>query len=881
MLAIGIICVMASFEVSYGQRAGGRLSSQSEGKSCRTVVGEGPVHSQGKFCQFPFTFLGSVRTGCISDTDPDGRLWCSTKLDSAGQHVGQAGHWGYCPPSCSDAETVKQSSNFALINNNNIKVPCRTLQGGEGSCLPPSACVGVDFSHIDDDTCRLPSGQQGLCCQDHLENRIVKLSSDKSLPSVAVPDISFREIENILAEVTEEELRESSNKRLAVRLNNPNSITPVVKSPSFFHHKFNSPRKEIVEIDKEARKLLKVTKRLKELKNLTDSQARVGLRSGFNSRTSQQISQLCPWTKTPPSCPRGSRFRTMDGTCNNLRQPNYGRAGTPFQRILLPEYAKGSVDLPRKRNGDGRELPSARALSNRLADGRNLGDSENTLLVMQMGQFIDHDITHTPNYEEDCCRPDGKFPSRFSSEKCFPVRISTNDPFWRGARTCMEFSRSLSSPSLECELQDREQTNQITHWLDGSNIYGSSLEEAAELRDRRGRLKVSRNSRSLRENLPTCSRPGAEEIKACETCEGEEEDCYFAGDFRVNEQINLVVVHTLFLREHNRVAGQLQSAHPTWSDERLYQEARRITVAQYQHIVYNEWLPVILGNNFMRTFGLFPLSSGHSLDYDDSFDPRINNEFAAAAFRFGHSLVPKTFLSIDSNRQSKVMTLKEVFFQPKQMKAAGFFDGLLRGLMEEKSKAADSSFVDEIRNHLFEKSPNGGGLDLVALNIQRNRDHGLPGYNKYREICMGSRANTWSDLRSAILPEDISHLQQMYRSVDDVDLYVGGFLEQPHHDSLVGPVFKCIIGDQFARLKKGDRFFYDLGVEANVMFSSEELREIRKASLARLICDNSDVDRVQPFVLKLPISNTNALRSCDEESIPRLNLNVFNRNNSR
>jgi len=763
-----------------------------------------------------------------------------------------------------------------------MKLACRTVQGGAGFCLPPSACVGVDFSHIDDDTCSLPSGQQGLCCQDHLENRIVKLSSDKSLPAVSVPDISFREIGNILEEVNQEELRLSSNKRVNVRLNSPNSITPVVKSPSFFHHKFNSPRKEIVDIDKEARKLLKVTKRLKELKNLTDSQARVGLRSGFNRRTSLEISELCPWTNPPPSCPRGSRFRTLDGTCNNLRQSNYGRAGTPFQRILLPEYAKGSVDLPRRRNGDGRELPSARALSNRLADGRNLGDSENTLLVMQMGQFIDHDITHTPNYEEDCCRSDGKFPSRFSSEKCFPVRISTSDPFWRGARTCMEFSRSLSSPSLECELQDREQTNQITHWLDGSNIYGSSLEEAAELRARRGgKLKVSRNSRSLRENLPTCSRPGSQDIKACETCEGEEEDCYFAGDFRVNEQVNLVVVHTLFLREHNRLASHLQAAHPSWSDERLYQEARRITVAQYQHIVYNEWLPVILGNEFMRTFGLFPLSSGHSLDYDDSFDPRINNEFAAAAFRFGHSLVPKTFLSIDRNRQSKVMTLKEVFFQPKQMKAAGFFDGLLRGLMEEKSKAADSSFVDEIRNHLFEKSPNGGGLDLVALNIQRNRDHGLPGYNKYREICMGSKANTWSDLRSSILPEHIAHLQQMYRSVDDVDLYVGGFLEQPHHDSLVGPVFKCIIGDQFARLKKGDRFFYDLGTDSNVMFSSEELREIRKSSLARLICDNSDVDRVQPFVLKLPISNTNALRSCDEESIPRLNLNVFNRNNSR
>merc|ERR1719266_2249371 len=108
---------MASFEVSYGQTEF-LLSPQSEGKSCRTVVGEGPVHSQGKFCQFPFTFAGSVRLGCISNSDPDGRLWCSTKVDGAGVHVGQAGHWGYCPPSCSNNQ--HQSSNFALTNNNNI-----------------------------------------------------------------------------------------------------------------------------------------------------------------------------------------------------------------------------------------------------------------------------------------------------------------------------------------------------------------------------------------------------------------------------------------------------------------------------------------------------------------------------------------------------------------------------------------------------------------------------------------------------------------------------------------------------------------------------------------------------------------------------------------
>merc|ERR1712048_1308264 len=139
-------------------------------------------------------------------------------------------------------------------------------------------------------------------------------------------------------------------------------------------------------------------------------------------------------------------------------------------------------------------------------------------------------------------------------------------------------------------------------------------------------------------------------------------------------------------------------------------------------------------------------------------------------------------------------------------------------------------------------------------------------------------AKTWSDLRSSILPEDISHLRSTYRVIDDIDLFVGGSLEQPHEDSLVGPVFKCIIGDQFARLKKGDRYFYDLGVDTNTRFSQQELDQIRKASLARLICDNSDVDSVQPFVLKLPLSNANAIRSCNEQTIPRVNLDIFSRN---
>merc|ERR1711973_464909 len=161
-------------------------------------------------------------------------------------------------------------------------------------------------------------------------------------------------------------------------------------------------------------------------------------------------------------------------------------------------------------------------------------------------------------------------------------------------------------------------------------------------------------------------------------------------------------------------------------------------------------------------------------------------------------------------------------------------------------------------------------------NIQRGRDHGLPGYNMYREICTGSKAKDWADLRKSIEPRHIEELKRVYRNVDDIDLYVGGFLEAAHEDSILGPVFKCIIGDQFARLKKGDRFFYDLGNNGNIGFSLPQLNEVRKTSMARLICDNTDeIDSIQPLAFKLPTSKANAMRSCSEQTIPFVNMEVF------
>ena len=130
-------------------------------------------------------------------------------------------------------------------------------------------------------------------------------------------------------------------------------------------------------------------------------------------------------------------------------------------------------------------------------------------------------------------------------------------------------------------------------------------------------------------------------------------------------------MHTIWMREHNRLAELLKNRHPNWDDEKLYQEARRIVIAEYQHIIYNEWLPIILGSKLMKHHKLSPLSSGYSDHYEGGdFDPRITNEFAGAAFRFGHSLIPSNFQSINKQKWSQQKTskqrLRDIFFEPQQ-----------------------------------------------------------------------------------------------------------------------------------------------------------------------------------------------------------------------
>ncbi|CAL4168788.1 unnamed protein product, partial [Meganyctiphanes norvegica] len=254
------------------------------------------------------------------------------------------------------------------------------------------------------------------------------------------------------------------------------------------------------------------------------------------------------------------------------------------------------IRTPRITNVTGSPLPLARSLSTKLLIDKDQSDQSYTLSVMQWGQFIDHDLSFTPLSEIaegaghegiQCCTPDNKFlPPDDQHPLCMPIEIPRDDGFFSPiGHTCMNFVRSNLALDYECRFGFQENINILTQWIDGSTVYGQNQKEQNTLRaNYSGLLRTSDNN-----FLP--QDPEADE------CEAPDRGgvCYLAGESRVNEQPILTMFHTIWMRQHNRIARQLQELNPQGSDEAVFQETRRIIGAQIAHITYNEWLPIIVG----------------------------------------------------------------------------------------------------------------------------------------------------------------------------------------------------------------------------------------------------------------------------------------------
>ena len=510
-------------------------------------------------------------------------------------------------------------------------------------------------------------------------------------------------------------------------------------------------------------------------------------------------------------------YRTIDGSGNNMDNPDWGKPGRQLFRMTLSDY-EDEISIPR--GGDPSNLPSARAISNAVVSQISSipnpqGASD---MLWQWGQIMDHDL--------DLTTP---------ASGVFNIIIPTGDPIFDPNSTgkqIMPLTRSVFDDStskidiLSGKKIPREQINQITAFIDGSMVYGSDQQRNNFLRDlaaNNGKLKLDSNGLLP---LNTEGLPNGNGPQPANTM-------FVAGDVRGNEQAGLTVLHTLLVREHNWLVDQIPP-EITDPNER-YELAKAILEGEIQYITYNEFLPILLGPSYMPA----PYSG-----YHPDVNPQVANEFSTAGFRVGHTLLSSDLERFNEDGTVSPgghLSLKNAFFNPQIVKDEGI-EPILRGLAVGKSEKIDNFVIDEVRNFLFGEPAPMGGFDLASLNIQRGREHGLPSYNQFRvDLGLGAKT-TFLDVTGG--DADLAaKLASVYASVNDIDLWVGGLSEPAVPGGMVGDTFGTILKRQFEKVRDGDRYWYQ-----NRGLNSMQLDMIENTLLSDIIRRNTDIESIQQNV---------------------------------
>ncbi len=493
--------------------------------------------------------------------------------------------------------------------------------------------------------------------------------------------------------------------------------------------------------------------------------------------------------------------RAFDGRGNNVSNPAWGSAGVALLKKAADAYADG-VSTP----AEGR--PNARTVSNLVAaqDGSVPHALQGSDIVWQWGQFIDHDITLSLD----------------NTDEAFPIAVPSGDSVFDPASTgemTIQLHRSVSAAGTGTGTHNpRRQINALTAFVDGSQVYGSDRARASALRtnDGTGKLTTSGEGKFLPYNTQGLENEGG----------AHRTNLFVAGDLRVNEQIGLIAMHTLFVREHNRLADLIADENSDLSGDEIYELARKIVGAQIQNITYSEFLPLLLGSDALGTYE----------GYDPGVDPTIASEFSAAAYRVGHTLLSPNLHLLDDDGESTHVGLRDAFFRP------AFYDDhdiaeVLRGFAAQQAQNVDALVIDDVRNFLM-RGPGGPAFDLAALNIQRGRDHGLSDYNTVREAYGLDPAASYADISSD--PAVQQALSDAYGDVDGLDLWPAALAEDHVDGASVGETLQAVIGEQFRRLRDGDRFWFEN--DPFFVANTDLLDEVRDTTLADIIRRNTSVE---------------------------------------
>ncbi|GFR19201.1 peroxidasin homolog [Trichonephila clavata] len=652
-----------------------------------------------------------------------------------------------------------------------------------------------------------------------------------------------------------------------------------VPDPSYFLYEVRRPTPREEYIHQLSKNILEVTK------DLLSFEPRSGAGEGVEGRLAT-LRNLPPAEVTallqqqglsvpPPAgatCDINALFyRSMDGSCNNLHHPCWGKVDEPYQRWLPPAYANG-VDALRRR-ADGGELPNPRQVYQWVCSQfqQNFNTTYPSLsnVVVFWGQMLTHEMLLTPIVTVKKWNGNRFVPSQLKCCKqkdmahpeCIPIVMDLEDGFFPKGH-CFDISRSAAfvfSPSSCTPLSlglPRDQMNQLTSFIDASLVYGSSEETMRKIRENGGQgAKLIMDRLGDWTLLPRRNRTCKSGHRVCD------KRCFLAGERRANENPFLGALHTMWAREHNRLVDKLRIRG--WPEETLFHVVRKIVGALMQHVTYKEYLLHVLGPRLPQHLGLMVPTQNYK--YNPKINPTVVNAFATAAFRFGHSMLEESYsrMELPVGKQ-----LSADFFSMDDYCSAKTNGDPIASLMaaqvQERAQRVDNVFSRQITNHLFAKEVNGMGLDLFSINLQRGRDHGLAPYSRWRDICGLPKVKDYDDLKGVIPQFIIDRLAAIYgpNGVHEVDLYVAGVSELPVNGGLLGPTFTCIVSHQFSALKFGDRFWYE-NLEHPGAFNRMQIASIQKTTLASLLCRNSAIQAIQPMAFKIE-SEDNRRMSCNE-----------------
>lgn len=514
--------------------------------------------------------------------------------------------------------------------------------------------------------------------------------------------------------------------------------------------------------------------------------------------------------------------RTFDGSSNNLAHPEWNAVDTRFMRITPYNYSD-SIAAP-----NGADRPNPRIISNAIfAQDNFIGNPAGLSdFGWGFGQFLDHDLT----FNLDTA---GHGTMMIPIPECDPHF----DPHCTG-QMVIPMNKAAFDPTSGTDANNpMEQANFITGWVDASGIYGSRKDRADWLRTfEGGKLKTSANNLLPYNTLDGTLEGEIDPNTPFMIVEGhpKPEKFFVAGDIRANEQPSLTSFHTLFVREHNRLCDSLQTTHPSWNDEALYQQARKMVGALMQIITYEEFLPAL---------GI-PIDDYKG--YNAEAETGILGIFSGAAFRLGHTLVNEQLIRLDGQGDTLSfgsIHIKDAFFNPNIVREENGIAPIFRGMATQRQQTFDHKVVNTLRNFLF-GPPGAGGLDLVALNIQRARERGFPDYNTIRESFGLEKRTAFSQITAN---RTLAHdLATVYGSIDKVDPWVGMVCEDidTSQGFNTGETIRTILKKQFEMLRDGDRYWY----ENDLAFSEEDIAWLKNQRLAKIIKRNTGIENMQDNV---------------------------------